>query len=104
MANRPSLLDDADLASVGTRKVGKSRTGPGMDGGKIAKIAAAIVLFALAIVAGTYPMWKPEGVVRDRHGEVVQPAQLTQEDEEEFRRQERERELFLEQGGEEGSE
>lgn len=104
MGNRPSLLDDVDLASVGTKKAAKGRSGPGMDGGKTAKISAVIVLFALAIVAGTYPMWKPEGVVKNSRGEVVTPAVLTAEDEEAFRRQERERELFLEQGGQEGSE
>lgn len=104
MANRPSLLDDADLASVGTGKAAARRSGPGVDRAKVAKIAVALTLFALAIVAGTYPMWKPEGVVKNSRGEVVTPAVLTPEDEEAFRRQERERELFLEQGGQEGSE
>lgn len=101
--NRPSLLDDADLASM--EKKGKApRSGGGSDHGKLAKIAAVVALFALAIVAGTYQFWKPEGPVRDASGRVVQPQELTAEDEEALRRQERERELFLQQGGQEGSE
>ena len=101
--NRPSLLDDADLASMEKSKPSR-RSGPGPDGGKIAKIAAVIVLFGLAIVAGTYQMWRPEGPVKDGQGRIVQPREFTPEDEEALRRQERERELFLEKGGQEGSE
>lgn len=100
--NRPSLLDDDDLTSIGKAKR-QSRSGPGRDGAKMAKIAAAVVLFGLAIVAGTSPMWWPEGPVKNGRGEVVQPRELTAEDEAAMRRQERERELFLEQGGQEGS-
>jgi len=101
--NRPSLLDDVDLASL--EKKGKSRrSGPGVDRSKMAKIGAVITLFALAIVAGTYQIWRPEGPVKDSKGRLVQPQELSPEDEEALRRQERERELFLQQGGQEGSE
>jgi hypothetical protein len=101
--NRPSLLDDADLASLENR--GKAPSGGGgVDRGRMAKIGAVIALFALAIVFGTYQLWRPEGPVRDSRGQIVQPRELTPEDEEALQRQERERELFLEQGGKEGSE
>lgn len=103
MANQPSLLDDNDFATIGKRKM-VGRSGPGRDGAKMAKIGGAIVLFVLAILAGTFQMWRPEGPVKNSRGEVVQPREFTPEDEEALRRQERERELFLEQGGLEGSE
>src|SRR5690606_25777506 len=101
--NRPSLLDDNDLATIGKAKP-QSRSGPGRDGAKMAKIAAVFVLFGLAILAGTFPMWRPEAAVKNSRGAVVQPREFTPEDEEALRRQARDRELFLEQGGQEGSE
>ncbi len=98
MGNQPSLLDEGDFAAIGGGRKSSGPMGPGRDNAKMMKIVAVVVLFALAGLAGTYSIWKPEGPVKNSRGETVQAREVTPEDEEAILRQEREQKLLLEQG------
>jgi hypothetical protein len=89
---RPSLLDDADLAAIGSKS---ERSGAEPDRTNMMKLGLAAVLLAAAGIAISYPYWKPDGSVRMKE---TTAAELTPELEAEFKRQERDLEVALKQG------
>ena len=100
--NRPSLLDDEDLASFGSPRANAREAKPGR--ARVVKLSVAIALFIVAGGAATYSFWAPDPAVRGSDGRIVESKPLTEEDHVELKRQDQQRELFLQQGGLQGSE
>lgn len=97
MSQRPSLLDDSDFSSIGTGKKGRGGGGGGADKSKLIKIGVLVGVLALAALVWARPWnWGPQ-VVKDKDGNPI-VHQETEEDRQEFERQQRQIELEVEQG------
>ncbi|MFG0283019.1 MAG: hypothetical protein ACF8R7_01230 [Phycisphaerales bacterium JB039] len=96
MSQRPSLLDEGDFASIGTKK-GQGGGGGGGDKSKIIKIAVLVGVLAIAGLVWAWPHLRPAPVVRDSKGNPIVHEE-TEEDRQEFERQQRQIQMDVESG------
>ena len=95
MSQRPSLLDEGDFAAIGTKK--SSGGGGGGDKSKIIKFAVLAGVLAIAGLVWAWPYLRPPPVVRDDDGNPIVHEE-TEEDRQEFERQQRQIQMDVESG------
>jgi flagellar basal body-associated protein FliL len=99
MSQRPSLLDDSDFSAIGTGKKGRGGGGGGggADKSKMIKIGVLVGVFALAALVYAWPYIRPEKPPTGKDGKPI-IHQETEEDRQEFQRQQERMQLEVEQG------
>ena len=95
MSQRPSLLDDSDFSAIGTGK--KIGGGGGADKSKMIKIGVLIGVLALVGLVYGWRYIVPEKPPVGSDGKPIIHVE-TEQDREEFRRQQERIELEVEQG------
>jgi hypothetical protein len=97
MSQRPSLLDDADFSAIGTGKKAGGGGGGGSDKSKMIKIGVLVGVLALAGIVWGWRYIVPEKPPVGRDGKPIIHVE-TEEDRQEFERQQQQIQLEVEQG------